>query len=237
MRFQPTGPRSAVLIAAVSALLAAGCSIPAAFGDETRRIETDVVAADGVEVLVVETSNGSVDVVGRHTDQIEIRSELTETDHGLARTTLERHDDRLIVAGDCDSRWWQSCRVAFEITVPIDLDVEIATGSGAVALSGVRGNVDLASDNGRIEAVELSGPDVAARSGNGAIDLAFHRPPTRIEARTGNGAIRIRTVHAVYDVEADSGNGSVVVEVDTSPESVHAMRLHSGNGSIRVEEV
>jgi hypothetical protein len=233
--------RSRIVLAAATgaAVLLAGCSLDVEVGDTTRRVEHERVPADGVATLVVASENGAVDVRGDDVDQIEIESIFDESDHGDGSSEIERDGGRVVVTGDCDDSWRKSCSVGFRITVPRSLDVHVATGNGRVALAALSGDLDVKTDNGRIEGRSIEATRLHARSDNGRVALSFAAAPEQVEVRTDNGRIDIElpTVDSGYDVDAAADNGDVDVAVQTAANSPRRISAVSDNGAVTIAGV
>ncbi|HYM62103.1 MAG TPA: DUF4097 family beta strand repeat-containing protein [Thermoanaerobaculia bacterium] len=116
--------------------------------------------------------------------------------------------------------------VAYEITLPRQINVNVDNTNGAIELSGVSGNLKLETTNGRITADPASGR-LEAHSTNGSIHARLLRVdgdrPLNIE--TTNGRIEITVPPALRaTLDARTTNGSVRSDL---PVTVAA---HSGGG-------
>ena len=238
MSFAITTPMSTLVLVAATAIAVSGCGVNVAFGDDaTDRTETRTIDARDIDALLVDTDNGAVSVSGTDGDTIEITAHLRERSLGDAEFTATEHDGVLALDGDCDGGWVGNCRVELVVDVPRDLDVTVGSDNGRIALAGLSGDVDAATDNGTIDATDLTADRLAADSDNGRITLVFDDPPDAVRASTDNGAIAISIGgDATYDIEADTGHGTVEVDVPTDPLAVRRVVAHSGNGSIRIAE-
>lgn len=237
MSFVTATPLPALVLMLSTAVALTGCSVSLDLGDDaTTRTEREVVAVDAHTRIEVNTANGEVTVRSAETDEIEIVATLREADEGDATYRIETDDDAVIVTGECDGGWLDPCSVGFEIDVPADLDVTVATDNGAIELDRIAGRVDLETDNGAIDAVALRSDDIRASTDNGAIDLDVVAPPDSVDAHTDNGAVTVRLPDdgVAYDVDADSDNGSVSIDVRTDPESDRRIVIRTDNGRIDV---
>lgn len=237
MSFAISTPLPALVFAAFATIAVAGCGVNVTLGDDaTRRIENETVPVGDLRVLHVDTENGAVEVRGGAGDEISIRSVLQERHEGDAEAHIEVDGDRLVIDGECDGRWWDSCSVGFIVTVPSEFDVEVSTDNGRIDLDGIDGDVDLTTDNGAIEATALGAPAVGAESDNGRIRLTFDDAPMSVTAETDNGAISVRLPDAAtpYAVDADSDNGAVDVDVLTDSSARREVAARSDNGTIDI---
>lgn len=238
MSIATSAPLPTLVFAALATLAVAGCGVNVSLDDDTtRRIVHDTVPVDGLRGLELATDNGEVQVRGGGGDEIAVRTVLVERNAGDAEYSVDVDGDRLVVAGECDARWWHRCAVGFIVTVPSDFEVEVETGNGRVALSDVDGKVRVETDNGAIEADRIGSTVVDTRTDNGRIRLGFDGAPTEVSATTDNGAIAVRLpdLGLDYAVDADSSRGDVDVDVRTDPESERHVTARSDNGAIDVE--
>ena len=239
MSIATSAPLPTLLFAAVAALTVAGCGITVNLDDggTERRVTTDTIAVGDLRSLDLTTENGTIDVRATDRDEITVESVLREHDEGDAEVTIDVDGDRLVIRGECDDGWFESCSVGFVVDVPAAFDVDVSTENGSVELIGVAGHVRIDSENGAIDADALASPTVEAHTDNGGVRLTFVDVPGSAVATTGNGSI---TMHLPdggtddYDVDAVTDNGTVDVGVRTDPESVHRITARSDNGSIDV---
>ncbi|MFW2336005.1 DUF4097 family beta strand repeat-containing protein [Ilumatobacter sp.] len=238
MSIATSAPLPTLVFAAFATLAVAGCGVNVSLDDDTtRRIVHDTVPVDGLRGLELATDNGEVQVRGGGVDEIAVRTVLVERNAGDAEYSVDVDGDRLVVAGECDARWWDRCAVGFIVTVPSDFEVDVETGNGRVALSDVDGEVRVETDNGAIEADRIGSTVIDTRTDNGRIRLSFDDAPTEVSATTDNGAIAVRLpdLDLDYAVDADSSRGDVDVDVRTDPASERHVTARSDNGAIDVE--
>jgi hypothetical protein len=209
--------------------------------------------ADGIEVVDIDLSSGSVELTAADVDEITVDARISD---GLRRTG---HDERiegntLVLRGTCPIFLTTFCSVHYDVTVPRDVDVRAdldngrlqvvgTTGSidassdnGSIALVDVEGDVEIDSDNGSLEADGLVARTVTAETDNGSIDLGFAEPPTFVDADSDNGSVEVRLpeVAGGYRVDMDTDNGSTDLGVATDPASDRHITATSDNGAVRV---
>ncbi len=226
-----------LLFAAFAAVSLVGCGITVTVdGDTTNRTEEETVSAAGIGIVDVDTDNGAVEIRGAAVDEVTIKSVVREQHDGDADASVEIVDDRIVIVGECDHRWWDACSVGFVVTIPSEFDVRVTTGSGRVDARGIDGDVAIETDNGAIEATGLGGGEVVTETDNGRIRLTFDTAPRSVRADTDNGAVSVRLPDddGRYAVDADSDNGNVDITVSTDPEAVRHVVATSDNGSIDI---
>ena len=220
---------------------------------EERTVQYSFAAAD-VELLEIESSSGSIDIVASERSTIDVVARISD---GLRRTgeSAELVDGVVQLRSTCPNFGSDFCWVDYEIQVPRDLRIVIdgdngsidVTGStaqmtidsdnGSIRVRGASGRLDLTNDNGRIEATELRSPVVTADSDNGRIQLEFAAAPTTVVATTDNGSVLVVVPDdgTAYNVDASTDNGSEDTDdVNQDPDSDRTISVRSDNGSVTV---
>jgi len=101
--------------------------------------------------------------------------------------------------------------VAYTVTVPKEIDVELKTVNGTIEVKDISGAVDAKTTNGRIELTGIVGT---------------------IQAKTTNGKIGLPEV--LGPIRAKTTNGSIKAEIGGSGEQQHEIRAATTNGGIEV---
>lgn len=229
-------PLPTILLAVLAILALGGCAIRFDVdGDTTRQIERETLPVSDLAAIDISTENGAVAVRTGSNDEIEIEVRLEESQSGDADYSVTTEGDRLVLVGECDARWWRHCKVGFHAVVPDWFDVRVGTGSGAITIDGVSGELEVATANGAIDAEGLRAETVRADTDNGRVELAFDAPPEWVGLESGNGALAVRLPPGdSYDVDAASDNGAIDVDVRTAPGADRQVVARSGNGAIDV---
>lgn len=169
--------------------------------------EESTTSFSGVAVLEFELDNASVTVTAGG-DTVVVDKDI-RTGWWGGSATEDQNGDVLSVRLDCPSLFGFGCGGSYEITVPENVVVTGDTGNGAIALTGVASDVDVRTSNGAIRLDDLEGT-VTARTSNGAID--------------GSGLTSSRVI-------ADTSNGPIVLEFESSPDTVEA---RTSNGRVEI---
>lgn len=205
---------------------------------EAIREETAVFELTGLLDLDVESANGYVVVQSADTTSVSVKAILRSR-----ADTLEKAEERvdaivfdMILNGNslllryrssdqtADVRKYSG--VSFEVTVPVQADVEVDTSNGAITIRGIEGQFSLDTSNGAIDLSDLIGV-VAADTSNGAIDVNGFNGVLNLE--TSNGAIDIDDVEAAVNARTSNGR------IDFSGILVGAShQLRTSNGAITV---
>lgn len=248
-----TAWKAAASIAAVAVLLWGASSALTQLAHEEHTTTTELDAA-GITTLDVAIDSGSLTVVGTDTDRITVTARVSD---GL-RSTTERQQidgDRLVLRGGCPAFLSNFCNVDYTVEVPERLAVRARIDNDGARVTGVRGDLDLRSDNGRIEvrgsgegavvlrssngnvvATDLRAADLDAHSDNGRVELSFLEPPTTVEGTSSNGDVTVEVPDdgTAYVVDTGSANGATATAVRTDPESTRRIKVASDNGDVLV---
>jgi hypothetical protein len=241
-----------IVAGAVACVALVGMGVTNATDAISRKTErTHRVFPATVRTVDIRSLGGNVTVVGREGPETVVELGLQRPGH-----VEEIRGDRLIVRGrPCRALAGSACSVDLTIRVPSGTRIAAASGGGDIAVSDVRGSVDLSSSGGDVELsgamtdpvrVRSSGGDVRARglvggsieaeSGGGDISLRFAAPPNRIVASSSGGsvAIRIPSTPDAYQVQTSSLIGDVTTQIRTDPESSRVIRASSSDGDISI---
>lgn len=219
--------------------------------------ETEIATfdADGLDLLDLDNSNGSVEIVGSDRDDVRLEAHIS---HDIRRTrhSAEVRGDTLEVRSHCPlfpvSTW---CSVDHRLAVPDDLTVRVSNGNGSVTvrdlesavtvdtsngrldLAGIGGTLEAHSSNGSVEARSLTSDVVDARTSNGSVELAFVGTPTTVDTHTSNGSIEVVVPDDgdPYAVDVESRfTGSTDTSVRTDPTTERSIAASTSNGSVTV---
>ncbi len=123
--------------------------------------------------------------------------------------------------------------VAYTVTVPRAIDLDLKTVNGRVDVDDVSGAVDAKTTNGRIGLTAIVGA-IQARTTNGNIELSDLLGP--VETKTTNGKIKVAlsgTGDEPHDIRAKTTNGGIEV---TLPKGLKArLKASTVNGRIETD--
>ena len=234
-----------ILLGAVALFGLFGCDIEevieAAAGNVVAiRQVTETFEIAGLLDLDIESSNGYVIVQSEDTTSVFVKAILRSR-----ADTLEKAEERvdaivfdMIQTGDSlllrysssdqslDVRKYSG--VSFEVTVPVQANVEVDTSNGAITIRGIEGQFELDTSNGAIDLSDLIGV-VDADTSNGHIDVNGFSGVLNLE--TSNGAIDIEDTEAA--VNARTSNGKIDFSGILVGDS-HQLRTSNGTIEVRV---
>lgn len=202
----------------------------------------------GVRTVRIDAGNGDVRVrAGAPGSPVRVQRRITE---GLSSpdVTAEQAGGALELRDRCP--WFaNACGVAYTLTVPPEITVDIRSGSGDVELDGVRssrpmtvdvdsGDVDvrdveaprlsLATDSGNLTLDRITAPRLDARSDSGRVDGTRLRASS-VTAHVDSGRIRLSLLDRPRTVEAGADSGDVTVAV---PAGRYRVDASTSSGSV-----
>ncbi len=240
--------RTSRLIVVVAVLLIATSAL---FGADRKYEKKYQVSAGGT--LVVNTDQGSVNVVGTDGSEVSILVELHggqgEVDH--FEITSEQTPSGVEVQGRRNKSGWSwlggsHLDAKFTISVPReyhlnlrtsggDLDardikgrVEGRTSGGDVRIKATEGQTDIRTSGGNINAEEMKG-DLHAQTSGG--DVRIKKIVGDVEAGTSGGNVSVSDVEG--GVKAETSGGNVTVSVRGPNKGVHA-ETSGGNVTVAI---
>ena len=163
--------------------------------------------------------NGGVRIRGADRDDVLVRAmvQAWDDDEEDARAIVEEvviQTDGTIRAerpGESERFW----AVSYEILVPREMDLDVETLNGGIAVDAVRGSFDLEVTNGGIR-LDGVGGDVRARATNGGVQVTLTGDTwdgEGLDARTSNGGVTLRIPEG-YSAELQAGTVNGRVHVD-----------------------
>jgi hypothetical protein len=225
-------------VIAISALLVVGGAVALAVGAvaSTRERVVSYPVTGTMRGVAFDLGDGAIVIVGGgRRDVVTVqRTERFAFGHGALSSRSVR-DGVFRVRSRCPASLLGKCTVAYRVTVPDNLPVEIRTGSGNVRMSDYRGSAVLTSGSGDIAVSGFCGFSLDARSGSGDVAARTACSPPKLSLRTNSGSVSVVVPPGSYDLDAESASGNTNVQgVKATPEAPFAIRALSGSGDVSV---
>ena len=207
---------------------------------------TKTFTLDGPGKLEVNTSGGSIDVVGSSGNQVTVEmyvkpnggwslfgSNDDDIEEALEDYTIDIRQDgsKVIATAERQGSNWGNSKVSisFKVMVPTSMSCDLSTSGGSISVADVEGEHDIRTSGGSLNFDHLSGITKAHTSG-GSINVNDYQG--QLDANTSGGSIRV-----------DGSEGEAVLE--TSGGSINmenirgSLEASTSGGSIRanVEEL
>jgi hypothetical protein len=224
-------------IAAAAACLLAGCVVKVDSDGYKAREEKRFRVAGEPDVRLA-TFDGPISVRGWDRDEVYIEVEK----RGRDRAEVEAIEVVADQSGDqisIEARQPGAKKYAFGVvttrsraakivaSVPSGSNVVLRTGDGMLSIERVKGRIELRSNDGNVQGLDLTG-DVFAQTDDGAIRL--EGVDGRCDVATGDGSIAIQG--RLDGLRARTSDGSVVVKLLPGTRVNSEWSLSSGEGQM-----
>lgn len=222
-------------------LAPAGCGAGKSVVEEV--VERTVAFSPGGRLTIVNV-NGDISIESWDRNEVKMKAEKRARAENVdeARLLLDKTTVRFDQTGNqIDIRTDapknpgrnRNVSVAYTVTVPKAVDLELKTANGRVDVDDVSGAVDAKTTNGRIGLTGIVGAS-QARTTNGNIELSDVLGP--IEAKTTNGKIEVALSGVgdePHDIRTRTTNGGIEV---TLPIGLKAnLKASTVNGKINTD--
>jgi len=183
----------------------------------------------------IQTKNGFIHCEAGDVDEIQVAAKVSakaktreQAEADLERITIERAeiDEIAQVIAKVPERVDGS--VAFTVTVPKDLEMDVKTSNGQIKLTGLTRDTSARTSNGEVILTDCEGA-AEVRTTNGRVTLDGSHFE-QVDAITTNGAVKVRGRLAAGEHQLQTSNGSIRVETTGPPVKVTAS---TSNGRIR----
>ena len=211
-----------------------------AFAGTLRETKTLDMPAAGLSRMNIQCGAGSLTVRGGEgADHIKVVAmiEAEGADKGEFQLLVDkfiqldlkrRYDDaRLISTADIPPLTDIETRIHLTVKLPLNINIRIIDGSGAIEISNIVGNLFIDDDSGAVNATNITGR-VLIKDGSGNIDIQDVQG--RVEIIDGSGRINVQ--HVTGDVSINDASGGI--EINDIGGSV---TVSDGSGNIDIYRV
>lgn len=231
---------AAVAAAALTLTAMTGCGLlpRSTFND-------DATIDDRVDSVFLSSDSGAVSITGVEGLTAVTVSRVIKHLGSPPGSTVSVEDGELVLDG-CGN----NCDVSYTVEVPagtpvsgstanglIELrnlgDIDVSTDNGRIELVDIEGEIEASTSNGRIHGTGLSGGDIEVETSNGSIELTLSTPQS-VQGTTSNGAIELTVPPGSYRVDASTSNGRTDIGIDSDANADTEIELRSSNGAITV---
>jgi DUF4097 and DUF4098 domain-containing protein YvlB len=228
--------RAGVMFVAALACAASGCVLNLDADQVVIREDKQFTVSAGADVTV-ETFDGSIQVQAWDQPQVRVEAEKRGPDREVAaalevRATQDGNririeapapkvSERLVGFGN------SSPSVSFIIRVPANVKLGAVSRDGSITVEGIRGPVNLRSNDGSIRARSIVG-EVVARTEDGSLTVDDVTGPVSLDS--GDGSIRVDG--RLQALRATTSDGSISIEADDGSAMKGDWEVSTGDGSI-----
>ncbi len=195
------------------------------------------LTVSGTVSLDVTTGSGDITIKAGGSNQVVVHGTIRSSNDWFSSAEsvihtvesnppIQQNGNSIRIGYDLPEDVRRHVSISYEITVPADTTVQAHSGSGSLAVEGVRGEVQAQTGSGEIRVRDVGG---------------------RSHVQTGSGSIRAENVAAPFYAHTGSGDieaeltGSGDVDVQTGSGGAHVrgikggLRAHSGSGDLSAD--
>lgn len=203
----------------------------------------------------VDTKAVDVTVVAGDSDRVVVDRELRWS-FGKPQIREVWDGDALRISAECPSApRLPGCSVRYRIEVPRNAAVDAHTTSGSLSVTGVDGELRLATSSGRLTADGVGGAlwasaqsgdivatglrsetvDVSSSSGGAALGFAGAPRQVTANVRSGDFEMRVPRTGGPYAVVLSVESGARVVDVEQDGAARNRIDVESRSGDVRIQ--
>ncbi|MDG6102701.1 hypothetical protein Daura_41720 [Dactylosporangium aurantiacum] len=184
---------------------------------------------DDVSVVDIDSAGGAITVKVGAAATIKVTEVSTFKADKPGRKQSVDGGELTLASTGCASG---DCSIAYTVEIPSTLSVRLDSAGGAITLSGLTGIIDVSTDGGALKGDGLAPPELTARTGGGAVEVAVTQAPDRVDVDSGGGDVTLKLTADGYalDVELDGGKQSGTVKSEAA--SLHKVHVVTGGGNL-----
>lgn len=164
--------------------------------------------------------NGSIRVTGESRRDVQVRATIhawayDEAEAERIASAVNVRSDGVLRAEGPDQRGRAGWSVNYEVLTPRDIDLDLETHNGSIAIARVRGELAFEARNGSIELDGVAG-NVRGRTTNGGIEAELTGDTwqgTGLDLETTNGGVRLR-IPENYSARLETGTVNGGIDID-----------------------
>jgi hypothetical protein len=177
----------------------------------------DLTVPAGGKLAVDAGPNGSIRVAGESRRDVQVRATVhawasDDAEAQRIASAVNVRSDGVLRAEGPEQRGRSGWSVNYEVTTPRDIDLDLETHNGSIAVARVRGDLAFKAENGSLNLDGLAG-NVRGRTTNGGVQAELTGDTwdgSGLDLETTNGAVRLR-VPEDYSARLETGtvNGGI----------------------------
>jgi DUF4097 and DUF4098 domain-containing protein YvlB len=180
----------------------------------------DLTVPAGGKLSVDAGANGSIRVAGENRRDVQVRATVhawasDDAEAQRIASAVNVRSDGVLRAEGPEQRGRSGWNVNYEVTTPRDIDLDLETHNGSIAVARVRGDLAFKAQNGSLDLDGVAG-NVRGRTTNGGVQAELTGDTwegTGLDLETTNGAVRLR-VPEDYSARLETGTVNGGIDID-----------------------
>jgi hypothetical protein len=164
--------------------------------------------------------NGSISVTGESRRDVQVRATIhawayDEAEAERIASAVNVRSDGVLRAEGPEQRGRAGWSVDYEVLAPRDIDLDLETHNGSIAIARVRGDLSFEARNGSIKLDGVAG-NVRGRTTNGGVEAELTGDTWEgagLDLETTNGAVRLR-IPERYSARLETGTVNGGIDID-----------------------
>lgn len=203
----------------------------------SERTETHIVDPGQIGQVRIEADIANVILRPAKGNELEFNATIVD---GLSDTYYQlgrRGKDTYILDANCRQVISPRCGVTVTVGVPKGYPVFVATTSGDITVSDLKGVATVETTTGDVVAEGSSLTELAAATVEGNVKVDFAGAPTGFKAYTDSGSIEASLPHSsmTYAVDARTTFGSLDVAIENTTNAKGFITIRSKTGDVQVK--
>ena len=225
--------------------------------------QTKSLANESIKNIKVETSGGSIEVIGGNASESrievyvrpnngkentltkeEIQNRLSE-DYNLTISVADNKLTAIAKAKDRSMNWKKALNISFKVFVTENVSTNLSTSGGSIALKNINGTQDFSTSGGSLH-LEKVGGNITGKTSGGSIFVEDAKE--EIDLSTSGGSIDARNCKGNIKLATSGGSLKLndlkgIVKATTSGGSVHGTSIkgellaHTSGGNIVLHDL
>lgn len=213
--------------------------------DDLKLLQEKTITTEAGKTLTLSSSAGAVNIVTGTTNEVSVKIYGNENAESSFTFNVYTAENGIKVDGQKKSSDISSIKIRFEVTVPVNYNVDIYTGGGEVSVTGINGNSKVSTSGGKVEISKTNG-NIDASTMGGKITLSDNIGNSdvstsggKIEAYNFNGNISASTQGGSINLTGSNGSvkaytGGGSIDLDYSGAN-NGIDISTMAGSIKVD--
>lgn len=193
--------------------------------DDLKLLQEKTLPTESGKTLTLSSSAGAVNIITGTTNELSVKIYGNENAESSFTFNTYTADNGIKVDGQKKSGDIGSIKIRFDITVPLNYNLDIYTGGGEISVNGINGNSKVSTSGGKIEISKTNG-NIDASTMGGKIILSDNTGNSDVSTSGG----KIEAYNFNGNISASTQGGSINLTGQNG-----SVKAYTGGGSIELD--